>query len=256
MILAIDIGNSYIKCAAVDRDRVLGRESIASDRGGDQTAMANTIRRVSSSVLSVDGAILSSVVPGLTAKVIRTVERQIGSRPQVVDCKLNMPFLLAVPAPAKVGADRLCAAAGAVGHKRRNAIVIDAGSAITIDIVRNGQFLGGVIAAGPSVALSGLAQSASQLPEIDFSRIATPYPRQFDTTELAMILGAGLGGAGAIREAVRYLEASTGATPRKYVTGGFAGALAPRLPASWTFDPDLTLKGLYTLASINLLAEA
>jgi type III pantothenate kinase len=251
MIFAIDIGNSCVKCAVVDGDRVLGRETLETKRCQSATAVEDLVRRVASAVLSIERAIASSVVPSVTARFVRAVEAHIGQKPQIVDYNMRLPFRIAVGEPAQVGTDRLCAAAGALGLKRRNAIVIDAGSAITVDVIRDGAFLGGVIAAGPRIMLDSLHQHASQLPAIDFNSVPTPFPGTFDTTRTAMTLGAGLGCVGAIRESVRYLEASIGAAPRKYVTGGFGRVFSPQLPGSWHLDPDLTLKGLYTLASLN-----
>lgn len=251
MILAIDIGNSRVKCAVVDGERVIGRESVDTSRFEDDTTLSDVIRRVSGAVLSVDRASVSSVVPRITVKAIRVIERHIGNRPRLVDHNLRLPFRLAVAAPAKVGADRLCAASGAVGTRRQNAIVIDAGSAITVDVVRNGVFKGGAIAVGPSLALRALGQYASQLPTIDLPGAEPAFPRRFDDTVTALTLGALLGGVGVIREAVRYLEESTGAAYPKFITGGAAAALIPRLPRSWRHDPDLTLKGLYVIDSLN-----
>jgi len=251
MIITIDIGNSYVKCAVIDGDRVLGGERVETKRCENSTVANDMVRRVTSAVLSIDRAILSSVVPPVTANVVRAVEKQLGSRPQVVDCNMRLPFRFAVGEPSQVGTDRICAAAGALGLKRRNAIIIDVGSAITVDVVRDGAFLGGVIAAGPGMMLASLHRHASQLPEIDFARLNTPFPGSFDTTRTAMTLGAGLGGVGAIRESVRYLEASVGASLRKYLTGGFGRQLSSRLPSTWKFDPNLTLKGLHVIASLN-----
>lgn len=71
-----------------------------------------------------------------------------------------------------------------------------------------------------------------------------------------MTLGASLGAVGAIRESVRFLAASTGVKPLKYLTGGFGSVLRGHLPRSWVFDPDLTLKGIYVIASLNPPVDA
>jgi type III pantothenate kinase len=251
MILAIDIGNSFVKCAVLDESRVLGREAVATKLRDGTDQIYNLVRRVSGTVLTLEAAIISSVVPALTEGVIRAVQNHAGIEATVVDCHDRFPFELGVASPESVGTDRLCAAAGAVGLKRRSAIVIDAGSAITVDVVRNGVFLGGIIGAGPSIALRALHDHASQLPLIDLSGEVTVFSKSYDTTRAAMTLGASVGSVGAIREAVRYLEASIGAKPQKYVTGGFGQLLSTRLPRSWKVDPDLTLRGLYIISTLN-----
>jgi type III pantothenate kinase len=251
MILALDIGNSRVKGAVLDGTRVIGSESLDTALCKSATLLGDMIRRVANAVLSLDGAWVSSVVPPVTVKAIRAIERQAGMTARLVDYRSRFPFELATDAPSRVGSDRLCAAAGALGPRRRNAVVIDAGSAVTVDIVRDGVFLGGAIAVGPSLALRALGRYASQLPEIDFSRVRTPFPSRFDDTESAMTLGAGAGCAGAIREAVRFLEESVGTSPAKFITGGAAPSLLPRLPRSWHHDPDLTLKGIHTISTLN-----
>jgi type III pantothenate kinase len=252
MILAVDIGNSRVKCAVVDGGRVIGREALATARCGNATTLAEMIRRVATAVLSVERAVVSSVVPPVTVGVIRAIEGQNGEPPRLVDYKTRLPFRLDVDAPARVGADRLCAAAGALGARRRNAVIIDAGSAITVDIVRDGVFLGGVIAAGPALALRALGDHASQLPAIDFASLDSPFPKRMDNTVDAMTLGASLGAVGAIRESVRYIEAIAGASLPKFVTGGAAPALLARLPRSWSHEPDLTLRGLDVIDQLYL----
>lgn len=251
MILAVDIGNSRIKSAVLDGTTVAGRETFDTARRDVAAILDGMLRRVSDAPRVLDDVWVSSVVPAVTVGVTRAIRRQTGISPQLVDHRSRLPFLLSGDAPASIGADRLCAAAGAVGTRRRNAVVIDAGSAVTVDIVRHGVFLGGAITIGPALALRALGQYASRLPHIDFANAVNLYPRRFDGTEAAMTLGAGAGSVGAIREAVRHIEATVGVSPPKFITGGAAPALLAHLPRSWHHDPDLVLKGLYTVSALN-----
>jgi type III pantothenate kinase len=251
MILATDIGNTNVKCAVVDDNGILGRDSLPLDRCDDATAVLDMVRRVSGSVLTVEAAVISSVVPPLNDAVKTAIQRQLDLTPVVIDHTFRFPFEIGVPVPAQVGADRLCAAAGAMGKRRKSGVVIDAGSAITVDLVLDGMFAGGVIAAGPSIALRALNRHASKLPAVTCANPDAPFPKSFDNTESSMMLGAGLGGVGVIRESVRFLESSAGIKPDKFLTGGFAGLFRGRLPRSWIFDPDLVLKGIYAVARLN-----
>jgi type III pantothenate kinase len=254
MILCLDIGNSFIKCAVVGADRVLGREKIETARFSDTTALPDLVKRVSGTVLSIDSAAVSSVVPQATTAAVSAVTKQLGKSPQVIEHSLRLPFALEVPDPSLIGTDRICAAAGALGTKGLNGIVIDAGSAITVDLVHKGAFIGGIILAGPSMVLESLHRYASQLPAIDLKQVDTIFPAGFGHTELAMALGAGLGCTGGIRASVKFLQSTSGVTPRKFLTGGQAVRLAPRLPQSWKYDPDLTFKGMYNIVLLNTRA--
>jgi type III pantothenate kinase len=252
VILCVDIGNSWIKMAVADESGVLGRErfataSVRHEPGGLELA----VRRSSAAVLAVRGALACSVVPEVTREVLKCVGDVLGLRPELVTHEMRFPMEIAVPLPSRVGVDRLCTAAGALGGRRRHAIVADAGSAVTVDLVSGGKYLGGTIFAGPDAALEALHARASQLPGIDFEALVDHWPDSFDTTESAMVLGASLGTVGAIREVARYLERHAGSRPPRFLTGGWAGVLAAGLGAGWTVDADLTLRGLHRVAQLN-----
>lgn len=251
MILCIDVGNAGVKIGVLDGTRVLSKERAATVQGDDIGALELCIQRAASVSLHLDGAIISSVVPEATAPIRNAVTKRTRLVPIEVSSRIELPIELAVPLPARVGSDRICAAAGALQGRRKNAIIVDVGTAITVDLVRGGRFLGGVIMAGPAASLKALATSAWQLPVVDFSAAGDPWPDNIDATEPSMLLGASLGAVGGIREAVRYLEERTGKGGRRLLTGGGAQVVSQRLSAGWTVDPDLTLRGLSRIAEFN-----
>lgn len=252
-VLCLDVGNSSIKCAVIGENFVLGREELPTASYRNGTSLIDMVKRVSGAVLSIDAVTVSSVVPLATPVLRKVIEEQLGAIPSVIDHSMKFPFELDLPQPEVVGTDRFCAAAGALGPKARSAVVVDVGTAITVDLVHDGVFRGGVISAGPALILDSLFRYASKLPRIDFNAVETPFPRRFGLTKDAMTLGAGLGCVGGIRESVRYLEKSFGTKPRKFLTGGQGRRLAPRLPKTWKYDRDLTLKGIYRITLLNQL---
>jgi len=249
VILCLDIGNTRVKLAVLEEGRVVAGESVATPRKRRDENLELSIRRVSSAVLALDGAVFSSVVPEAAPGVAESVNITTGLRPGAVTHRSVFPFELAVAEPERVGVDRLCAAAGALPGKRRNTIVVDAGTAVTVDVVRDGKFLGGLILPGPAIALAALSK-ASQLPLIS-DRLIDPAPTAFDTTEPAMILGSMAAVIGGVREAVRYLESRVGTVSRRVITGGLAARLVPQLTAGWHHEPDLTMIGLDRIARLN-----
>jgi type III pantothenate kinase len=252
VIFCVDVGNSAIKCAMVDETRIFGVETVATPRGNDVGDLALTIRRATGAALSADAAAVSSVVPELTYLVCGQISECIAVRPIVVSHEISLPMEVAIPLPASVGADRLCAAVGALEGGHSEAIIIDAGSAITVDIVREGRFLGGVIMPGPATSLYMLSDYARQLPRIEFGGLDDPYPDTFDATETSMVLGASLSATGGIIAAVRFLESRAGRVSRHVVTGGLSGGLMGRLPGTWTYQPELNLRGLYRIGDLNI----
>lgn len=242
-VLCIDAGNSRVKVAVMERGRVRREWALPT-----QELRSNPERVWRRSVGEVEGAIISSVTPTLNRRLARAVTARVGRPPLFVDHTIRLPFELRVENPAALGADRICAAAGAVGGRRRHAIVIDVGSAITVDLVEAGRYRGGPIMAGPAINLRALATFAERLPSVGLDK---PHRASHGGTEASMRLGATLAATGGLREAVRYLERSAGRRIPKIVTGGGLGALHGKLPVGWEVRPHLVLEGLSRLWALN-----
>ncbi len=239
MILAVDIGNSATKVALVSGERVT-RRSVIDARAGDR-AIAATLARTVGDARTLEAVALSSVRPRATDAMVRAVVRATGLFPVVVNHRTAMPIDIAVRYPARVGADRLCAACGAIRGSRRDAIVITVGSAITVNLVLDRTFLGGVIMPGPVMSLAAMHAFTAKLPALDLGATA---PRRFDDTESAMRWGALLAGSGGIEKAVDMLDRRARRRLPRVITGGDAGPVARSLPRSYRLEPDLTLLGL------------
>jgi len=119
---------------------------------------------------------------------------------------LNPPhgLILEVDTPESVGIDRLFAARGALEHIQSNAIVVQLGTALTVDAVRwsvdRGHFLGGAIAPGPSLLAGALHQGGARLPRIEPRPGVAALGRD---TEGALASGVAVGLAGTARALVR-----------------------------------------------------
>jgi type III pantothenate kinase len=132
--------------------------------------------------------------------------------------------------------------------------VIDVGSAITIDLVTDRVFQGGLIIAGPDLSVGSLASGTANLPRLAFSNgPGQSWPtRSISTTAGAMIAGAGIQAAGAIKEAVHYLEGKAGRKLPRIVTGGGFPAISHCFPGHrWPYDPNLLMRGLYRIWELN-----
>jgi pantothenate kinase type III len=123
--------------------------------------------------------------------------------------------------PASVGLDRLFAARGALAYLQRDCIVVDAGTALTVDAVlaeHGGVFLGGAIAPGPGLLSRSLAQGAAQLPVVEPR--AGVHALGGDT-QAAIRSGVGIGFRGAARELAACMAREAGIEGAPVlVTGG------------------------------------
>jgi type III pantothenate kinase len=151
-----------------------------------------------------------------------------------------------VDEPSRVGIDRVAAAAAAAVAKDadRPAVVVDCGTATTVDLVSaDGRFLGGAILPGPSLLARALADGTSRLPAVaDLDSGALPaMPGR--NTQQAIAAGIGFGMRGAVARLVAEAEASLGGKPQVFLTGGSRGIVRDAVPGA-TEIPDLVLHGI------------
>ncbi|MEO0653122.1 MAG: type III pantothenate kinase, partial [Planctomycetota bacterium] len=151
--------------------------------------------------------------------------------------------------PETVGFDRLYAARGAIEQLPDGAVVLDAGTALTVDAVRGGEqgpeFLGGAIAPGPTLLIEALSRGGAQLHAVDPE---PPVPTLGRETREALESGVVHGFRGAAAELSRGvgLESGLAGAPR-VVTGGAAAWLLEPTPfwsGSLRHVPDLVHTGL------------
>ncbi len=239
MILTVLVGNTNTRLAWFKGKNIIRRQTIPS---------AKLLREINQLPLSPAplGAALASVVPRATRLIYQYLSR-------------NTPTLLvniATASPLKIcynrrflGADRLCAAVGGYLRYHRDLIVVDFGTAITLNIVhKEGVFLGGPIFPGVQMMLSALAQKTHRLPEVNFVR------RQrltVTTTQEAIQSGVFNLIVGGLHYMVNRLNAET---KRNYFivgTGGASSLFRKHLKLINRIDPDLTSRGLAALFYIN-----
>ena len=156
--------------------------------------------------------------------------------------------MVEVEQPDKVGADRLVngVAVNRLRERRVPAIIIDMGTALTIDVVSaEGAFIGGAIAPGVATSARALHEFTYALPLVEVS--ATPPPALGRSTAEAIVSGLYWGAVGAARELVQKLTEEVGEA-EIYLTGGagtlFAGVLTAEGRRPPQFIPHLTLAGI------------
>jgi type III pantothenate kinase len=206
VILTVDLGNTRLSMALVSGARIRGFVVLDSPWSG--AAIGRALRALGARRAAADpnylGAVLSSVVPSETARVARLVEAATGGRvwrfPRDLDGGLRI-----LPKPKhRVGADRLANAIGALESTRRrprDLVVVDVGTAVTVDVVTRGRvFMGGLIAPGPRLLSRALATFTAQLPNIPFRPTRRAIGRN---TEGAIAAGLWFGSRGLVAGLVR-----------------------------------------------------
>ncbi len=244
--LVADIGNTHVRIVAwTDADRLPRLEAdgwVAAPAlatvarlatpvsPGEDDAFVVALREA---VAGAGGAplVAVSVVPRVAALVA-------GAVPQVrwADHAARLPFTHRLADAAATGADRLCNIAAAVGAGLGDALVVDAGTATTVDILAGGVYLGGVIAPGMAFALEAIGRRAARLPQVPFGEV--PLAAAPDTVT-ALAAGAFHAGVGGVEALVAGLQRRHGPCP-VVVTGGLGSVLAR---PGWFHDPHWTFRG-------------
>jgi type III pantothenate kinase len=216
---------------------------MASLPPGDTTAWAEQVERWE--LPPGRSWILASVHPA-RRDVLADWLRQRGDQVWCIDSSCQLPLKVEPAEPDKVGLDRLlnAVAANAVRDPARSAVIIDAGSAVTVDHVDvNGAFRGGAILPGFRLMAQALHDYTALLPVVGIDR--TPAPLGTNTIEgiQAGIFWSIVGGLRTLTEKLSMAAKS----PEVFLTGGDATKIAPQLEGCRLVHT-LTLDGIWRTA--------
>ena len=238
--LIVDIGNSSAKIALFDGDTLIEQLCVSHE------ALPETLRRKATDT-TIRAAIISSVIP-----FSPEVEDAISTLPFPclrMSAQLKMPFHIAYKTPETLGPDRLAAVAEAYAQQpERDLLVIDAGTAITYDVLTaDGTYHGGQISPGITMRFKALHHFTGKLPLVDREGERTPIG---NTTETAIREGVL---QGVNKEIEGYIHEYTTKYPRLFVflTGGDAFLLDNSVKSRTFADNLLVTKGLNRILALN-----
>jgi type III pantothenate kinase len=255
MLLAIDIGNSNVTIGLFRAGRLLAtrRAATLAQATADQLEadLEGLLRLDDASFADVDEMACASVVPSLTAAVERIADRR--ERPLTMATAGTVPIAIRVDRPGEVGADRLVNALAAGRLYGTPAVVVDFGTATTLDCVAaDGAYVGGAIAPGMELGLEALASRTAKLPRVDFRVPERAIGRDtVSAIQAGTVLGYQALTNGLLARTRAELAVASDITPREVcaiLTGGLSAApWATTIEDVDAIDPDLTLKGLAIL---------
>lgn len=186
-------------------------------------------------------AVICSVVPDALVELRERAGQALNRPALVVGESIPLPMDVSVVDPRAVGRDRVCAAAAVYEKLERGCIVVDFGTAITVDLVDDdGVFLGGAILPGVQLQFRSLHEHTAQLPLAATDLPILPYGR--DTTQ-ALQTGVLRGVAGAVRNIVEGYATHLNRWPQVVATGGDVVLMAPICDFLDTTVQHLVLQG-------------
>ena len=178
-------------------------------------------------VEEVEDCIISSVVPPVFNAVRTGVVKVTGMEPIVVGPGIKTGLNIQMDDPASVGSDRIVIAVAALQEYKPPIILVDMGTATTMEVVDHGNtYLGGCIIPGVRVSAEALSSRASQLPGIQLDK---PKRVIGKNTVECMRSGIMYGAAAMLDGMLDRMEEELGKRTTVVVTGGMAQFIAPRM---------------------------
>jgi type III pantothenate kinase len=168
----------------------------------------------------------------------------------------DVPLPIDVDQPERVGIDRLLGALAAdrLREPGRAAIIIDVGTAMTVDLLTaEGVFAGGAILPGIAMSARALAEQTDALPHLAIEGLERPPDALGKSTTAAIESGLYWGAVGAIRELLAQMSAGLAHPPDVFLTGGAAPQIAELLGADRPVRhvPHLVLSGIALVAGVE-----
>jgi type III pantothenate kinase len=253
MLLAADIGNTNIVTGIYDGQKLLSRFRMATDprRTRDEYTLylkhflsENSIDRSSITAVAV-----ASVVPQADFAFAHMARAWLDTEAFFIDHKVKLNIRLDYGNPAEIGADRIVDAAAAWDKYKKAVIILDFGTATTIELVSaEGRYKGGLIIPGFKLMKDSLHARTARLPEVDIQK-----PSAILGTNTVKSIQSGLYhlSVGGIERIIQLLKKEHAPEATVIATGGLASLVHEDLPSINAIEPDLTLSGIEIIYRLN-----
>ncbi len=235
--VVVDVGNSRIKWGLCSAAAVTEAVSLPPDEPGAW------LRQIEAWRLPCPAAWAVSGVHPPRRDAFMDWLRARGDTVVLVDDPMDLPLRVLVERPDWVGVDRLLDAVAANSRRRPGApaVIVDSGSAVTVDYVdESGAFRGGVIFPGPRLMAKALHDYTALLPVVEVKQPIPAVPATW--TRPAMVAGIFWAVVGGIESVLAQYARAAGTPPDLFLTGGDGALLHPALPQAQHW-PTMTLEG-------------
>jgi type III pantothenate kinase len=245
MELLADIGNTTTVFGVQKGDSIISIWRLPSGRLETEdelfAILEGLLKSKGSSIGEVDGFCIASVVPRLNRSIQYFAAKYLKEPAVFLKPDRFVSLELKADNPGEIGADRLANVIGASVHYGANAVVIDVGTAITIDVLKENAFVGGSILPGPSTAMSALFSKTARLPEVElFFEDHYLGTNTEDNIRIGVVNGTYFALAGIVENMLKVFDCRVDVIG----TGGNVEMFMVEKSFITINDPDLTLKGI------------
>ncbi len=258
-ILVLDVGNTNIKIG-VARESVLESsfclptpERVTVDSLGLQ--IDGLLTAFGFSRKEITAWVASSVVPRLDQAISGAGRRWCSCPVYFVPADIPLPINNRYKRPQEVGADRLVSAYSATRmFSVETCIVVDFGTATTLDCIQGSNYLGGLICPGVLSSIRALGTQTAKLPQVSLNRRKEGFSdiKIGESTKESLENGLLFGFSSMIQGLCSRLKDIIGRESRVVATGGLAESIAAVCPEIDNVCDDLLLKGLLMIYFENI----
>lgn len=254
MILTLDIANTNIILGGMDDGRAVFITRMSTDKSRSSDEYAVLLRMLSDqrgvSLDAVEGAIISSVVPELTAVMRDAVCVSCGIMPLIVGPGVKTGLNIRIDDPSELGADFVATAVAAIEDYKLPCVTIDMSTATSIGVIdAKGNHIGCIICPGVMVSHNSLASNTSQLPHISLDNPGRLIGRG---TRDSMKSGLVYGFASMLDGLLDRIEAELGEKISIVATGDWAkGIIKHCRRQDIALDDELLIRGLWLIYNKN-----
>jgi type III pantothenate kinase len=245
-ILAIAVGNTRTRVGVLSGKECVKAQSLLTGESGAIASFAAELFNEFNFASDEPVILISSVSPGSADAIEEELSSRFGWSAHRIGRDLQIPIrhTLTESGEETVGQDRLLCAIGAFDVVGQACVVVDMGTAITVDFVDGeGVFHGGAILPGVNMMLDTMHNQTANLPKLTYRK---PDPKSHEPgkdTEDAMLLGVTAAASGAIRFLTERFAQFYEGYPQVIATGGDIGLLEDDELIE-AFVPDLQLHGI------------
>ncbi len=254
MIMAVDIGNTNVKIGISDNGVMTNsfKMSTIINRTSDEyvAVLTQLLHHNNIRLEDIRGAIISSVIPQLDYTFSNVISYCFGIKPLVLGVGVKTGLHIKYDSPRELGSDRIATCVAAVKEAGAPVIVVDFGTATTVNVVNEKhEFLGGCITLGIRSTSDALSRQTAKLPSVE---LKTPGKIVAQSTSKAIQSGIIYGTVGQIKYIVEKIKQETGLVNAKVVATGGMSELVYGVEKIFDYiDRALSLKGLYEIYRLN-----
>lgn len=244
MVAVFDIGNTNIRMGLYEVQKLVKEIRYPTSTKSVENKFVKLLRHN-----RPEGIAIASVVPHITRRFVRFLKEDLAISPFIVSSQVDCHLTYEYYKPETLGADRIANVVGGLERYKNNLIIIDFGTATTLDaVLKNGRYLGGFIFPGIGASLEMLSEKTALLPLV---RLKKPIKTVGRSTEECIQSGVFNGTVAMMKGLIAQIRKEKKKKFLCIATGGWSKIMTPLIREIKYCDFDLCLYGVFQIYNYN-----